>query len=95
MATVQARVSATGMDLDEIVSAAIATACHVDRSHLTPASHLVDLGLDSMSLLSIIVQIREYASFELNDAGMARLFECATLGEVVAYLRGLTGEPSR
>ena len=56
----------------------------IDKSKVTDAAQLTDLGADSLSLLEIIFQLEEQFGIEIPDEDAERM---KTLNDVVEYVQ--------
>lgn len=81
----------------DAVRSAVALVCGVDSAGLDASTSLVDLGADSLALVSIadVVEAELAAagsSLHIDDASLGRM---TTIAEVVAYVDAHCGELAR
>lgn len=68
---------------------AIAHACHVDAADVTGESRLADLGLDSLSLVSVLTLIEAEHGFELASDETLALLEAADVRTLAGTLAAI------
>lgn len=69
--------------LDTLVRAIVAETARADPATLGPATRLNEIGVDSLSLVSIAALVEASAQIELGDEAAERLFAARTLAELV------------
>jgi acyl carrier protein len=79
--------------IEDAVKDIIVAELRVDRSKLTPATHLTkDLGADSLDALNIAVRLEERFKIKIPDEAIPRFL---TLGDIVegvsSHLGGTSG----
>jgi hypothetical protein len=72
--------------LDELVTAAIATACRIEPASLDHRTPLADIGMDSLTLVAVLSEIEALCEIELSAADTAELLAAKDIGEIVARL---------
>jgi len=68
---------------------AIARACHVDPADVTGESRVAELGLDSLSLVSVLTQIEAEHGFELASDETLALLEAADVRTLAGTLAAI------
>lgn len=76
----------TAPDLERLVISTVAAACRADRAALTPATELREIGLDSLSLMSVAVSLEAACGIELGDETAAELLGAQRLGDLIELL---------
>lgn len=71
--------------LEETLYATLAALCRTERTALGPATALLDLQADSLTLIAVVARIEATYGVPL-DAAFAALGESRTLGELHALL---------
>lgn len=74
--------------LPAFVRSTIATTCNVDESTLQAPCRLADIGLDSLSLVSIVSQIETLYGRTLTMSETLDLMNADTVGDLVERLAG-------
>lgn len=81
-------------DIFRGVAEIIAAHCSVDAATLTPATRLEDLDVQSLDLVEIVFEIEERFGIEVpSNADAGSRLEFATIGEIVAGVKGILDEP--
>lgn len=73
-------------DLTTLLQASITTVCDLRPEDVTPDSRLVDLGVDSLAVAEIVVDLEIRLGRELPIDLLRRLDEVETVGDVAAAL---------
>jgi acyl carrier protein len=82
------------MDLEEALGQAIETICDIPAERVTAATPLEELGVDSLAVAEIIVELEIRLGREFPVHILRRLGEVRTVGDVVAALGAeLVGGP--
>ncbi len=77
------------LDLDGFVCSAIASACNVEPTEVTSSTNLLDVGMDSLNLVSIIAQIQIHFGVEFSSDQVVALFDASMVADLVILLRQL------
>jgi acyl carrier protein len=67
----------------------IARACRVEPSRVTATSPLLELGLDSLTLVSVLTQVETAHAIELAPDETLALLEAADVGSLAARLTAI------
>lgn len=73
-------------DLASFVTVRLAEACGVPVERLTPETSLLELDLDSLTLVSVLTQLEAAYGVELTREAIIAVLEAATAGELVTRL---------
>lgn len=68
------------------LSATIARACQIERSRVAASSGLLELGLDSLTLVSVLTQVEAAHGLELSPDETLALLEAADVRSLAARL---------
>ena len=80
------------MDVAESLQRAIVKVCDLDPDAVRPDTKLTDLGVDSLAVAEIIVEIEIELDRELPVHILRRLDRIDTVGDVAAELEGALAE---
>lgn len=69
----------------------IARACNLEPAAVTLRTHVLDTGMDSLTLVSVLAQVEAVYELELASEDTLGLLEAATVAELVERLEGLVG----
>jgi acyl carrier protein len=69
--------------LRDTVVDAFCSACACERSQLTPATPLLDLGLDSLNLSTVLAQVDATYALDLSDQELFELLRSDTVGDLI------------
>ena len=78
-------------DLTTLLQASIVAVCELRPEDVTPDSRLVDLGVDSLAVAEVIVDLEIRLGRELPIDLLRRLDQVETVGDVAAALGDLSG----
>ena len=78
-------------DLTTLLRASIVVVCELRPEDVTPDSRLVDLGVDSLAVAEVIVDLEIRLGRELPIDLLRRLDQVETVGDVAAALGELSG----
>ncbi len=67
------------------IRAIISEQLDIDESEITPDTTLEDLGVDSLDLVDIVMDIEDEFELEVPDDALERF---TTVGDVVAFVEG-------
>ncbi|HYB87737.1 MAG TPA: acyl carrier protein [Streptosporangiaceae bacterium] len=81
------------MNLDGALRESIARICGVPADHISPASTLEDLGIDSLAAAEIITDVEIRAGVDLPMDVLRGLGQLRTVGEVTAHLEAGVESP--
>lgn len=73
--------------IDEAILSAIAVACNLDRSSITVDASMLDLGVDSVTLIAIIAQIQARFDVHIGENELVELFDAPLVREFIAIVR--------
>lgn len=73
------------------VIATIAEACRVDPTTFGPCTPLRELGLDSLSLVSVVALLESACAVELDQRTATRVFEAERVADLIAMLAPRAG----
>lgn len=71
---------------EQLVVATIAEACGVDAAVLGPRTVLRDIGLDSLSLVSVIALLESACAVEIGQRAATRALEAEEVADLIAIL---------
>jgi acyl carrier protein len=80
------------LDLDGFVCSVIASACNVELTEVTSSTNLLDIGMDSLNLVSIIAQIQIYSGVEFTSDQVVALFDASLVADLVILLRQMINQ---
>jgi len=81
------------MNIDGALRESIARICGVSADHISPASTLEDLGIDSLAAAEIITDVEIRAGVDLPMDVLRGLGQLRTVGEVTAHLEAGVESP--
>jgi acyl carrier protein len=84
----------TGLELFGLLREAVQRVCDVPGDVVTPESTLASLGIDSLAVAEIIVEIEIALDRELPMHVLRRLDTASTLGDVASELEAALGDPA-
>lgn len=85
-------------ELIEWLCATLARACHLERRAVTAESRVLDLGLDSLTLVSVLTQLEAVHGFELSPDDTLALLDAPdvrTLAGTLAHMIDRRGQDGR
>jgi acyl carrier protein len=71
-------------DLNALIASTLATACRCDVDALHEETDLIDIGLDSLALVSVVAQIEARRNRELGEDELLAIFRTRTVGDIMA-----------
>jgi acyl carrier protein len=83
------------VDVAESLQRAIATVCDLDAGSVKPETNLEDLGVDSLAVAEIIVELEIEFNRELPVHFLRRLDRVKTVGDVAMELQAALGDEER
>jgi acyl carrier protein len=81
------------MDVDAALRESISKVCGVPAEQVGPASTLEELGIDSLAAAEIITDVEIETGIELPMDVLRGLNQLRTVGQVVAHLQAVGGQP--
>jgi len=78
-----------GVDLSEFVRAAIAQAANLDAAAVSGETHLLDLNLDSLTLVSVLAQVEAVHGIELEPEEILSMLEASRVLELVSRIEAV------
>ncbi len=78
-------------DLHALIASTLATACHCKVEALREEMNLVDIGLDSVALVSVVAQIEASRNRELSESELLALFRTRKVGDIMALAHKMMG----
>lgn len=81
------------IDLQEFVCSTVAQACSVDRDRIDARTNLLDLGIDSLTLVSVFAQIEAVYDVELTPDEILSMLEAPTIADLVVCMERLLQAP--
>jgi acyl carrier protein len=76
-------------DTDQLIRAAIAASCELPTESLPDDASILDLGLDSMRLLSILSQVGSACGVDIAGEDTVELFNAGSVGELICLIEGI------
>jgi acyl carrier protein len=83
------------VDVADSLQRAIATVCDLDAARVKPDTNLEDLGVDSLAVAEIIVELEIEFNRELPVHFLRRLDRVKTVGDVAVELQAALGDEER
>lgn len=74
------------VNVSSALGAVLASACSRAASDISPESNLIDLGVDSLVLLSVMSQLELRLDLRLSEEDAATIVQMTTVAEIVALL---------
>jgi len=74
-------------EVEEAVGLAIAAACNLEQAGVTREASMLELGVDSMTLIGIVVQLQARLGIHIGPDELAQLFDAPSVGEFIAIVR--------
>lgn len=78
-------------ELAEFICATIAQACNAKPATITPATNVLDAGMDSLTLVSVFAQVETVYGIELSTDDTLGLLEAVTIADLIERLEALRG----
>lgn len=78
--------------LEAVVAEAVAIASGADAAALHPHAKLHEIGIDSLSLVTVAALVEAESGIALDDDAAARLFDVRSLAELTALFALAAGE---
>jgi acyl carrier protein len=83
------------VDVAESLQRAIATVCELEPATVTPDTKLEDLGVDSLAIAEVIVELEIEFNRELPVHFLRRLDGVKTVGDVAVELQAALADDER
>jgi acyl carrier protein len=77
---------------DEFVMSTIAAACDFERDRLTADSDLLEIGVDSLGITTLIAHAEATYACDFTIEQTAKLFRATTVREVIALVDAARGK---
>ena len=74
-------------DLEEQIASLIAKSCNLERSAIASTTSIMDLGVDSLTLISVSSHVCLMHGAELTTSDTAALMQAVCISDVVAITR--------
>jgi acyl carrier protein len=84
----------TREDLRTTVATAIATSCYLEPGELRPELSLLDLGLDSLVIASIVASVETSIQRKFNPEELISLFEVEHVGLFIDRVLAIARAPT-
>jgi acyl carrier protein len=81
----------SSIHMRELILDTFCAACNRERSALAPQTSLEELGLDSLSLMSVLSQVQFACGVQLNDDQTLHLLNATTVADIVVRFIELAG----
>ncbi|HEX6996825.1 MAG TPA: acyl carrier protein [Gammaproteobacteria bacterium] len=75
----------------ELVCAALAQACSRDRRDVSPDTRMLDLNIDSLTLVSVLAQVEAVYGIELTPDDTLAMMEAAAVSDLAERVAVLVG----
>lgn len=76
-------------ELADLLRVTIAQACNLEPASVTGAMSMLELGLDSLTLVSVLAQLEAVYGLELTGDETLPLLEAATVGALIEHLEAV------
>ncbi len=70
-----------------MLASTIALACQCDQARLTDDTRLIDIGLDSVGLVSVVTQMEAACGHELGEEELVAVFKAERIRDITALMR--------
>ncbi len=77
-------------DTSQTVVEAVARACHLDARAVSADTSVQDLGLDSMSLISVFSEIEAVYNVTFTAEQLIEMLQAATVSDLISSVRTMT-----
>jgi acyl carrier protein len=79
-------VSPAAVERFELLRSVLAHACGIEAARIVPQSDVLELGLDSLSLVAVLTQMETICGLELTSDDTLAMLEASSVAELAEVL---------
>ena len=85
----ETRLTTESADIAGTLCLLLAEACNVESSVVSPRTDLLQLNIDSLTLVSVLTQLETIYGFELSPDDILRFLEVSVVADMLDRLKSL------